>query len=477
MALNLVTETDRSQEPRILFVSDSASSARGLVDQMKTISADFAPSGAECCQKLRTTSYYAIFADFPLPDCSPNELLEEVQRVDSTLPVLIRDASGTVRDAVRLMKSGAAHFFGADIDSDEFAEHLDSARNSHSRSEEKAPGPAWRKFLVGSSGAMEPIFRIIDLVGQRRCTVLITGETGTGKEVVARAVHSSGPRSRLPMVTVNCAALPENLLEAELFGHVKGAFTGAANHRTGRFEQANGSTIFLDEIAEMPIELQAKLLRVLQERELQRLGSSETISVDLRIIAATNSDLGKRVDEGRFREDLFYRLNVVPIRIPPLRERAADIPALVDYLVKKICRAEDIPAKQVSHETLRRLTEYAWPGNVRQLENALEMAVALSGDRSVLAPGDFPLQGAPTKFSSGPAPSNPLYLTLPDHGLDFERTVAEFERNILLQALEKTSGNKKQAADMLGLKRTTLAAKLRILEEPSVSEDLQPKVA
>src|SRR5436190_2405062 len=316
--------------------------------------------------------------------------------------------------------------------------------------------PTSRKFMVGSGPAMEHVFRIIELVGPRRCTVLISGETGTGKEMAARSIHSASTRSRLPMVTVNCAALPENLLEAELFGHVKGAFTGAANHRVGRFEQANNSTIFLDEIAEMPLDVQAKLLRVLQEREFQRIGSSETIAVDLRIIAASNADLGKRVDEGRFREDLFYRLNVVPIRLPALRERPADIPALVDHLIEKICRAEQIPVKQVSAQTLWHLTEYAWPGNVRQLENSLEMAVALSGDREILTPDDFPLQATSV---SAPAP-----VSVPDHGLDFDRTVSEFERSILMQALEKTAGNKKQAADMLGLKRTTLSAKLRTME-------------
>src|SRR5262245_32566031 len=230
MAPDPAAQADLKQEPRILFVSaDSMSTARRMVEQMDTIAADFTTSAAECFQKLRTSSYYAILADFPLVDCAPDELLEEVHRLDSTLPVLIRDASGSVRDAVRLVKSGAAHFYGADLDADELAEHIDSARNSLPREEEKSAGPAWRRFLVGSSTIMEPVFRIIDLVGQRRCTVLINGETGTGKEVVARAVHSASPRSKLPMVTVNCAALPENLLEAELFGHVKGAFTGAAN--------------------------------------------------------------------------------------------------------------------------------------------------------------------------------------------------------------------------------------------------------
>jgi transcriptional regulator with GAF, ATPase, and Fis domain len=322
---------------------------------------------------------------------------------------------------------------------------------------EAAPAAGWREFLVGSSPAMEQVFRIISLVGPRRCTVLIGGETGTGKEMVARAIHAAGPRSRLPMVTVNCAALPDTLLEAELFGHVKGAFTGAANHRIGRFEQAHGSTIFLDEIGEMPLELQAKLLRVLQEREFQRIGSSETVKVDLRVVAATNVELARRVDEGRFREDLFYRLNVVPIRIPPLRERPSDIAPLARRLVGKICRAEQIPLKQLSDAALRRLCEYGWPGNVRQLENALEMAIALSGDRAALEAEDFQLGPAQV---AGPAPE----IAVPDHGLDFDRTVSQFEKSILMQALEKTAGNKKMAADMLGLKRTTLAAKLRAFE-------------
>src|SRR5439155_16376958 len=280
----------------------------------------------------------------------------------------------------------------------ELRQTLDLASLSSALGPSSESTPAWRKFLVGSSSAMERVFRIIELVGPRRCTVLIGGETGTGKEVVARAIHAAGNRSRLPMVTVNCAALPENLLEAELFGHVKGAFTGAANNRIGRFEQANGSTIFLDEIGEMPLELQAKLLRVLQEREFQRIGSSETISVDLRIIAACNVDLGKRVDEGKFREDLFYRLNVVPIRIPALRERHSDIPALVGHLVQKICRLEQIPVKQVSPQSLWRLAQQPWPGNVRQLENALEAAIALSGDRRMLCPEDFPFASGDSKI-------------------------------------------------------------------------------
>jgi DNA-binding NtrC family response regulator len=452
----------------LLASSTSEPQLQGLLDGIEGISVEAASSGQECCTALRASSYCAIIANFPLPDCTPDELLREIKRIDPALPVVIRDAAGTVADAVRLTKAGADDFFGAEFEPDALLRHVEAAREL-GRSRDLAalaavmnqqPPPAWRKFLVGNSSAMEHVFRIIQLVGARRCTVLISGETGTGKEMVAKAIHAASNRARLPMVMVNCAALPENLLEAELFGHTQGAFTGAANYRVGRFEQANGSTIFLDEIGEMPFELQAKLLRVLQEREFQRLGSSETISVDLRIIAASNANLARLVDEGKFREDLFYRLNVVPIRTPALRERMSDIPVLVEHLVEKICRLEQIPAKEVSPQGLWRLTEDPWPGNVRQLENALEAAIALSGERRILVPADFPSTGSDSKFLMATAGS----ISVPDHGLDFEQTVSQFERSILMQAMAKSAGNKKQAADMLGLKRTTLSAKLRTLE-------------
>jgi transcriptional regulator with PAS, ATPase and Fis domain len=263
------------------------------------------------------------------------------------------------------------------------------------------------------------------------------------------------------MVSINCSALPEALLEAELFGHVKGAFTGAMNHRLGRFEQANHSTIFLDEIGDMPLSLQAKLLRVLQEREFQRLGSSENVRVDVRVIAATHADLGQMTKQDKFREDLYYRLNVVPFPVAPLRERPSDVPLLVRHFIEKICREEGIPAKRISRETLDRLASHDWPGNIRQLENAVEKAIVLSGERPDLFPGDFPL----------PAPTHPLalqsgtqqFIALPEQGLDFDRTVGSIELNILEQALKKTRGNKKLAAEMLGLKRTTLSAKLKSL--------------
>jgi transcriptional regulator with GAF, ATPase, and Fis domain len=278
--------------------------------------------------------------------------------------------------------------------------------------------------------------------------------------MVARAIHMASPRAQQPMVAVNCNALPENLLEAELFGHVKGAFTGAIQHRVGRFEQANRGTLFLDEVGDLPLDIQTKLLRVLQEREFQRVGSSETIRVDVRLIAATNVDLAARVKERTFREDLFYRLNVVPIAAPPLRERLEDIPLLAHHFIGKVCRHEDIPARRLSPESIERLRSYHWPGNVRQLENVVEMAVALSGEREILYPSDFniPAPERPVAAASGGA------IAVPDAGLDFEQTVGRIEKQIIEDALKKSGGNKTAAAEMLGLKRTTLTAKLKSLE-------------
>ncbi len=323
-------------------------------------------------------------------------------------------------------------------------------------------GDDWERLLIGQSPEMRRIKHLIRIVGGRRATVLITGETGTGKELVARALHLAGPRRRAPLVPVNCTAIPENLLEAELFGHTRGAFTGAVQPRVGRFEAAHGGTLLLDEIGDLPMDLQAKLLRVLQEREFQRLGSSETVRVDVRVLAATNCDLGQRITEGRFREDLYYRLNVVPVHVPPLRERRSDIPLLAEHLVKKICGTENLTEKMLAPEAIRRLCGYSWPGNVRQLENAIETAVVLSGDRAILEPADFPLP-MPVRIADA-APATVPVVAVPDHGLDYERTVARIERSILEQALLKTGGNKKAAAEMLRLKRTTLAAKVKSLE-------------
>jgi DNA-binding NtrC family response regulator len=397
------------------------------------------------------------------PDASALDTLEFVHNVDAALPVVFWNPEMCAAETVRLVRAGAYHCLGYRDTPENLRDCLENAmeerRGRKQALQQSTASEPWRSFLVGESRAMQTVVETIRLIGGRRCTVLIGGETGTGKEMAARALHLSGPRANQPMVAINCSALPENLLEAELFGHVRGAFTGAVQTRVGRFEQAHKGTLFLDEIGDMPLELQSKLLRVLQDREIQRLGSSETIKVDVRVIAATNVSLLERVRQGRFREDLYYRLNVVPLEMPPLRKRESDIALLVDHFVKKICQLECIPVKKVTPEAIQRLRACAWPGNVRQLENAVEMAVAMSGERESLYPGDFGLAPA---VSIQVVPFEPAAIPFPAADImDFETAVSHFERNMLEQALQKTAGNKTAAAELLGLKRTTLIMKLR----------------
>jgi DNA-binding NtrC family response regulator len=325
----------------------------------------------------------------------------------------------------------------------------------------------WRRALVGGGSSMRVVAELIRLISQRRCNVLVTGETGSGKEIVARAIHMASPRAPHPMVSINCNAIPGELLEAELFGHVKGAYTGAHQSRTGRFEQANKGTLFLDEIGDMPFPLQAKLLRVLQEREIQRLGSSETVKVDVRVIAATNANLQKLVEQGKFRQDLFYRLHVAPIHLPPLRERLEDIPLLIAHFLEKICKSEQIPVKTIARPIVDWLQTMPWVGNVRELENTIESAIAVSGDRPYLQMVDFPaLLGSP---------SQPSHLfAMPEEGIDYNAVVSRFERILLGEALRVAGGRKKQAAAFLNLKRSTFSAKLDVLgvsNSPDPDED------
>jgi DNA-binding NtrC family response regulator len=395
----------------------------------------------------------------------PFEVLDTFQQIDPKIPVVFSYPEMMASEAVRLIHSGAAHCFDSRDSIEHLREALDSIIRQKRMSERARKGKdhsePWRALLIGESRAMETVAETVRLVGPRRCTVLISGETGTGKEMAARAIHAASPRSVYAMVAINCSALPEHLLEAELFGHTKGAFTGAVNLRVGRFEQAHQSTIFLDEIGDMPLELQAKLLRVLQDREVQRLGSSENIKIDVRVIAATNVDLQERVRQGRFRADLFYRLNVVPLHMPLLNKRTTDIPMLVNHFIARVCRMEDIPLKRLSSEALCRLCASPWPGNVRQLENAVEMAVAVSGDHEVLYPRDFGLTDAGPRSTPTGLMSQ---VTLPPSGpVHFDTAVTQFQLAILDRALQQSGGNKTLAAEKLGIKRTTLIMKMRSL--------------
>jgi transcriptional regulator with GAF, ATPase, and Fis domain len=394
------------------------------------------------------------------------EVMAAAQEAARPLPVVILDREGTLDESlVGPALNSFQHVLG-----EPSPEHI-SASVSAAIEAAAQKGPAesqesWNRLLIGESQPMRELRAIIRLAGPRQSTVLITGETGTGKERVAQAIHLASRRSGAPMVAVNCGALPEHLIEAELFGHTKGAFTGAVGPRMGRFEQAHRGTMFLDEVGETPLMLQPKLLRVLQERELQRVGSSETVKVDARIIAASNINLEQAVAQRRFREDLYYRLNVIPIRVPTLRERRSDIPLLAAHFIESVCRREGLPQKRLTAEALRKLTEFEWPGNVRQLEHAMEMAAALSGDCETIYLGDIEvhLQGAARDLGAVSSHGDDFALDVSTDDLPFEDLMGKVEKLLLEQALRRHGGNKAKAAKALGLKRTTLLYKLKAQE-------------
>jgi DNA-binding NtrC family response regulator len=417
---------------------------------------------------LKTHSIGAVLVHLPIADCTATEVLQQIHGEGCRVPIVLYEPGGTVSKARELTQGGAFQYVSHLVKPEELCELLAVAIRHHgthhatqrdTRTGATEPANS-RKFLIGSSAPMREVVEIIDLVANRRSTVLITGETGTGKEVAARALHCSSSRSGSRMVAVNCAALPDHLLEAELFGHTKGAFTGAINARVGLFEQAHRGTIFLDEIGEMPLPLQAKLLRVLQEREIQRIGSSEPLSIDVRVIAASNANLLEAVANRRFREDLYYRLNVVALRMPALRNRPSDIPELAEHFLHKIAEHEPAWRKHLSPQALDMFLKYSWPGNVRQLEHALESACALSGARSVLYPGDFDLPAEVQSSEFGSLSS----LDVPESGINFEELMTGIERRLLERALAKSGGNKARAASMLNMKRTTLLSKFKSLE-------------
>jgi DNA-binding NtrC family response regulator len=418
-------------------------------------------------------AFDVIISDLRLPRVGgfPSEASAEEGRhvIDEALTrypgivAIVVTGYGTVKDAVEVIKAGAADFIAKPFQFDELMHVLSNALEQKRLKSENAylHQQLDERFglgsMVGKSAAMRALFQLIETVAPTTATILITGETGTGKEMVARAIHQTSPRHRERFVAINVSAIPETLLDAELFGHVKGAFTGAVGLRQGRLEQADKGTLFLDEIGTMPMPLQMKLLRVLQEREFERIGDTRTIRVDVRIVAATNADLLKMVKDGSFREDLYYRLNVIHVQLAPLRERPEDIPLLVKRFIEKFSK-EPIT---VSQEGMRKLMSFMWPGNVRQLENAVERAIALLGSRKQIEVTDLPpdLQAV---AEEGAKPS----LELPERGVDLPALVSEIEKDMIVRALARTENNKGAAARLLGLKRTTLVEKLRRFESP-----------
>jgi len=459
------------QPKHLLFVEDEAALRKAVAEQLadRGYQVQEAESGEVALAKLADFAFDIIVTDLRLPGLDGASLVQAaVERYPEIIAIVIT-GYGTVKDAVDAIKRGAWDFVSKPFQIDELLYVLDSAIEQRRLKSENAYLRAQLEEryrfegIVGKSRVMERLFQLLETVAATNSTILVTGETGTGKEVVARAIHHNSPRRMHRFVALNCSAIPETLLEAELFGHVRGAFTGASGNRQGRLEQAHKGTLLLDEVGTMSPALQMKLLRVLQEREFERVGDSHTIRVDVRVIAATNSDLGQMVADGEFREDLFYRLNVIPIQLPPLRERKEDIPLLVRHFLDRF-RGEPAPGASVkppitvSQEAMRHLMSCQWPGNVRQLENAIERAVAFSAGRAQIDVGDLPpeIQNAqePVTFST---------VALPEEGLELDSFIASIERDLIQRSLERTGGNKGQAARLLGLKRTTLVEKIKRL--------------
>jgi DNA-binding NtrC family response regulator len=453
----------------LLLVEDEAALRTAIAEQLsdRGYHVEQADSGEAAIARLADFAFDVIITDLRLPGVDGAAVVEAAVRRYPDIVAIVVTGYGTVKDAVEAIKRGAWDFVSKPFQIDELLHVLDSALEQRRLKSENAYLRAQLEQryrlegIIGKSPAMKRLFHLIETVAGTNSTILITGETGTGKEVVARAIHQSSPRRGNRFVALNCSAIPESLLEAELFGHVRGAFTGAVGNRQGRLEQAHKGTLFLDEVGTMSTALQMKLLRVLQEREFERVGDSHTTKVDVRVIAATNSDLARMVAEGEFRQDLYYRLNVIPVKLPPLRERKEDIPLLVQHFLSATrSPADPSSAKTMSQEAMRRLMAYAWPGNVRQLENTIERTVAFSAGRTQIDENDLP-----PEMLMAEAPPVASVVTLPESGMDLDAFVADIERELIQRSLERTGGNKGQAARLLNLKRTTLVEKLKRLQK------------
>jgi DNA-binding NtrC family response regulator len=454
----------------LLLVEDEAALRVAIAEQLsdRGFHVEQADSGEAALTRLSEFAFDVIITDLRLPGLDGAAVVEAAVDRYPDIVAIVVTGYGTVKDAVEAIKRGAWDFVSKPFQIDELLHVLDSALEQRRLKSENAYLRAQLEQryrlegIIGNSPAMKRLFQLLETVAGTSSTILISGETGTGKEVVARAIHHNSARRTQRFVALNCSAIPESLLEAELFGHVRGAFTGAVGNRQGRLEQAHKGTLFLDEVGTMSPALQMKLLRVLQEREFERVGDSHTTKVDVRVIAATNSDLARMVAEGEFREDLYYRLNVIPVKLPPLRERKEDIPLLVQHFLGA-GRAGDPaapPPKTMSQEAMRRLMAYSWPGNVRQLENTIERTVAFSGSRMQIDESDLP----PEMLVADAQPSASL-VALPDTGMDLDAFIADIERELIQRSLERTGGNKGQAARLLNLKRTTLVEKLKRLQK------------
>jgi DNA-binding NtrC family response regulator len=439
---------------RILVVEDEEKLRRVL--ELQLMSAGFDVDKAATAEEGLKIVDRAdmVLTDLRLPNMDGQQFLAMIRRQNAHVPVVMMTAYGSVETAVEAMKAGATDFLLKPFSLDHLMQVVNKALEVRALREEnrQLKVELGRRYefdnIIGRSPAMQEIFAAIERVGPTRATVLLTGESGVGKDLIARAIHFHSPRKDRPLVKINCTAIPENLMESELFGYEKGAFTGAQTNKPGKFEQADTGTVFLDEIGDVPAVIQVKLLRVLQERELERLGSNVTRHIDVRLVAATNQDLRAALEQGTFREDLYYRLNVVPLNIPPLRERKQDIPFLANHFLQKLgpdtgCRVEGI-----TDAAMEKLVAYHWPGNVRELENVIE--------RSLVMATGTELDGADIKLESAPRPRGQGESHFLPEGLSLD----QYEQDIIKEALRRADGNKSQAARLLGLTRNALRYRL-----------------
>ncbi len=450
------------ERTRILLIDDEESGREALTAILRYAGHHVtgAASGAEAAQQLARDKFDIIITDLLLPDTNGIDILKNIKRDSPLTEVILITGHASAETAVRAMKEGAYDYITKPLNIEELKIIIAKAVEKHQLLSENVylKKQLRDKFefanIIGASPAMQQVFALMKRIVKTDSTVLITGESGTGKEIVAKAIHFNGSRRDRPFIAVHCGAIPENLLESELFGYVKGAFTGAVRDKIGKFEAANGGTIFLDEIGTMPIQLQTKLLRVLQEQEVERVGSTRPVKIDVRIISATNMDLAEQVKNGAFREDLYYRLNVIPLVLPPLRERVEDILPLAKHFLAKYCKEMQRRRMTLTTEAVEALEGYNWGGNVRELENVMERVVALT-EADTITLHDLP-----------PNIREESLTRVTERGIDLMKVIAEIERNMITDALVLSEGVKARAAALLNLNRTTLVEKMRRLGMP-----------
>lgn len=449
---------------RILIVDDEASLRTALFRALDRKGYQVITSASSKEAETVGSSDKALdlaIVDLRLPDGDGIELMQKLRVLHPNIQVIILTGHASIESAVEATRKGAFHFVTKPCNLDEIMTLVDRAL-SHSqltKENQHLRSALHNKYqfdsIIGQSEGIQEVLSMVERVAQSDSTVLVMGESGTGKELIAKALHFNSLRSQEAFIPINCGAIPAELLESELFGHVKGAFTGAVSNRAGRFELAEDGTLFLDEIGDMSPSLQVKLLRVLQERNFEPVGGTKTINANVRVIAATNVDLEDAVAEGRFREDLFYRLNVIPIRIPALRERKADIPLLLSHFIQTFNRTRNRQLSGISTEAMDMLVNYSWPGNIRELENLVERLSILKGA------GMIDVHDLPEKYRKALVSSDPTKLDIPDNGVDFNTAVDSYENALIMRALEKTGWNRNQAALLLKLNRTTLVEKIK----------------